>query len=47
MKRISALLALTFILFNIALISGCENTVRGFGQDMQQNGQEIQKSASS
>jgi len=26
-------------------LSACNNTVKGFGEDMQQNGQSIQKSA--
>lgn len=35
-----------FGLISLAVIflSGCQNTLKGFGQDMQNNGQEIQKS---
>ena len=35
-----------FLLLNFLLIlaSGCQHTVEGFGKDMQQNGQEVQKS---
>ncbi len=29
------------------MLAGCENTVQGFGKDMQQNGKEIQKSINS
>jgi len=28
-------------------LTGCENTVSGFGKDMQQNGQKIEHSANS
>ncbi len=35
--------ALTFVLSGI-LLCGCQNTVKGFGEDMQNTGQEIKKS---
>jgi predicted small secreted protein len=31
----------------ILFLCGCQNTVKGFGEDMQKNGQEIQKSIDS
>lgn len=34
-------------LLSIATLLGCQNTVAGFGKDMQNTGQEIQKSANS
>lgn len=34
------------ILLSFFTLTGCENTVRGFGQDMQHAGKEIQKSTS-
>ena len=30
----------------VLVLAGCNNTVQGFGKDMQQNGQEVEKSAS-
>lgn len=38
-------LVLSFILLNILFVTGCQNTMEGFGKDMQKNGKEIQKSA--
>jgi predicted small secreted protein len=37
-------LSMLFITMSNTLISGC-NTVKGFGQDMQQGGQELQSAA--
>jgi predicted small secreted protein len=36
-----------FIILCSLILCGCENTVKGIGQDMQKNGQEIQKSVNS
>lgn len=36
--------AIVLITFVTLVLCGCQNTVRGFGQDMQHTGQEIQKS---
>lgn len=35
---------LSLVLVNVLAITGCQNTVEGFGKDMQQTGKEIQKS---
>ncbi len=35
---------LGFIVLSASLLAGCEHTASGFGQDMQSNGQAIQKS---
>jgi len=45
MKTIKAIMipAMT-ILLGVSMLSAC-NTVKGFGQDMQQGGQELQKAA--
>ena len=32
------------LLCSVGLLQGCQNTVHGFGKDMQQNGKDIQKS---
>jgi predicted small secreted protein len=32
------------LLLSMAFLAGCENTVQGFGQDMQHTGKAIQKS---
>lgn len=40
-KRIKNLF-LGSILVSFACLSGCTNTLNGFGKDMQQNGQKIQ-----
>jgi predicted small secreted protein len=37
---------LTLVALCSSVLMGCENTVKGFGQDMQHTGQEIQNSAS-
>jgi predicted small secreted protein len=31
----------------VLLLAGCNNTMSGFGKDMQQNGQKVEKSADS
>lgn len=36
---------LVLIFLGTIILSGCQNTMEGFGKDMQHNGQEIQKSA--
>ena len=36
-----------YVFFAIALLTGCQNTMEGFGKDMQHAGKEIQKSANS
>jgi len=36
---------LCFMLASFTLLTGCENTMHGFGKDMQNAGQKIQKSA--
>ena len=33
-----------FGIFSVFLVTGCENTVQGFGKDMQKMGEKIQKS---
>ena len=43
MRKIITLLITTFLL--AVALSGCNNTVSGVGQDMQDNGEAIQKSA--
>lgn len=44
MKNIIKNLFLGTLLVSFTMLVGCENTVNGFGRDMQQNGQKIQKS---
>jgi len=34
---------LACIIISISLLSGCQNTAAGFGEDMQANGKAIQK----
>ncbi len=34
------------LLISFVSLAGCENTLNGFGRDMQQNGQKIEKSTS-
>lgn len=36
---------ITVFLLSMAMLAGCQNTVNGFGKDMQQNGQAIEKQA--
>lgn len=36
----------SFLLILLLFTTGCQNTVEGFGKDLQQSGQEIQKSVS-
>lgn len=43
MKRILAIVMLS--LFTLSLLSGC-NTIRGAGEDIEQGGEAIQRSAS-
>lgn len=40
-------IVLTAIFSVLFMLAGCQNTMEGFGKDLQQNGKEIQKSASS
>ncbi len=35
---------LTIFVLAVTLLMGCEHTVQGFGQDMQQNGKKIENS---
>jgi predicted small secreted protein len=44
MKKTFSMALAVSILFSFLGLTGCENTVRGFGQDMQHAGKEIQKS---
>jgi len=44
MKTIKRLAFLALLSLSVV---GCQNTMSGFGQDMEKNGQEIQKSAHS
>lgn len=32
------------VLMALTILTGCQNTIQGFGKDMQQTGREIQKS---
>ncbi|MDX1901134.1 MAG: entericidin A/B family lipoprotein [Gammaproteobacteria bacterium] len=36
--------AIIFGLFSFLLLAGCENTIQGFGKDMQHAGQKIENS---
>lgn len=36
---------LSLIIVGSALLAGCENTAKGFGQDMQNTGKAIEKTA--
>jgi predicted small secreted protein len=47
MQAIVKNLFLGTLVFGFTLLAGCENTVSGFGKDMQTNGQKIEKSADS
>jgi predicted small secreted protein len=40
----SYIISISFIAAAIFLLSGCQNTAKGFGEDMQSNGKAIQKS---
>ena len=40
LTRLTPLLA---VVLSVAALSACENTVRGFGQDMQKTGKAIEK----
>ena len=42
--KLNTFLSNIILLFCFTLITGCENTVAGFGKDMQHTGHEIQKS---
>lgn len=42
--KIQKILSASFLLFSLIFITGCQNTVAGFGKDMQHTGHEIQKS---
>lgn len=44
MKKTLSVALFLSVLASFLLLAGCENTVRGFGQDMQHAGKEIQKS---
>lgn len=44
MKNVTMVLFCAFL--SALILSGCENTVQGFGKDMQRTGQQIQKSVS-
>lgn len=44
MKNYFKPLVLSILFSNILLLTGCQNTVEGFGKDMQQAGSQIQKS---
>lgn len=44
MKINFKIVALGAVLASVMLLAGCENTVSGFGKDMQNTGQAIQKS---
>lgn len=44
MKKIIKTLFLGTLLVGFASLTGCENTMSGFGKDMQQNGKKIEKS---
>lgn len=43
MQKVKLLLTSIFLL-SAVLSAGCQNTIEGFGKDMQHTGQEIQKS---
>ena len=47
MKTIAHILTLSLMLLGFSALIGCEQTVSGFGKDMQHNGQELQKSMDS
>jgi predicted small secreted protein len=47
MKVIIKNIFLGVLVCGFAMLAGCDNTMSGFGKDMQQNGQKIQKSADS
>jgi predicted small secreted protein len=40
-------ICVSILLIGFALLTGCENTLAGFGSDMQQNGKKIENSAKS
>lgn len=42
--KIKQLFTSMLILGFLLLVSGCDNTINGFGKDMQENGQKIEKS---
>lgn len=39
-----AVLKMLFCIITLLVLVGCQNTIEGFGKDMQQNGEKIQKS---
>ncbi|EKD72423.1 MAG: hypothetical protein ACD_45C00679G0002 [uncultured bacterium] len=43
--KMTRLISFLCISFGIFILAGCQNTMEGFGKDMQHAGQEIQKSA--
>lgn len=46
MKKLFHIGFVASLVLGFLTLTGCENTVRGFGQDMQHAGKEIQKSTS-
>jgi predicted small secreted protein len=45
MLKITKFFFLSLGLITFTLLTGCNNTMAGFGADMQQNGQKIENSA--
>ena len=35
---------ISYVLLTMTFLTGCENTIHGFGKDLEKNGNEIQKS---